>query len=231
MNPKFGVVVFPGSNCDHDAYYILKKILDQDTQFLWHKDKDLKNSDVIVLPGGFSYGDYLRTGAIASLSPIMQNVIEFGNKGGIIIGICNGFQILLESGLLPGVLIQNTSLKFICKDVFLSVTNKNTSFTSKITKDIIKVPIAHGDGNYFADAETINELKKNNQIVFKYSSATGEVTDEFNPNGTIENIAGIINKKGNILGMMPHPERSCDPLLGNTDGQEIFKSIISNFIK
>jgi len=231
MNPKFGVVVFPGSNCDHDAYYSLKKILDQDTQFLWHKDKDLKNSDVIVLPGGFSYGDYLRTGAIASLSPIMQNVIEFGNKGGIIIGICNGFQILLESGLLPGVLIQNTSLKFICKDVYLSVTNKNTLFTSKITKDIIKVPIAHGDGNYFADTETINELKENNQIVFKYSSATGEVTDEFNPNGTIENIAGIINKAGNILGMMPHPERSCDPLLGNTDGQEIFKSIISNFIK
>ncbi|HPN37223.1 MAG TPA: phosphoribosylformylglycinamidine synthase subunit PurQ [Melioribacteraceae bacterium] len=231
MSLKFGVVVFPGSNCDHDAYYSLKKILDQDTQFLWHKDKDLKNSDVVILPGGFSYGDYLRTGAIASLSPIMQNVIEFGNKGGIIIGICNGFQILLESGLLPGVLIQNNSLKFICNDVYLSVTNKNTLFTSGLSKNIIKIPIAHGDGNYFADKSTINELEKNNQIVFRYSSVTGEILDEFNPNGSINDIAGIINKNGNILGMMPHPERCCDPLLGNTDGQEIFKSIINNFIK
>jgi len=231
MNPKFGVVVFPGSNCDHDAYYSLKKILGQDTQFLWHKDKDLKNSDVIILPGGFSYGDYLRTGAIASLSPIMQNVIDFGNKGGLIIGICNGFQILLESGLLPGVLIQNTSLKFICKDVYLSVINNNTVFTSNISKKVIKVPIAHGDGNYFADEDTIKSLKANNQIVFKYSSQNGDISEEYNPNGSIENIAGIINNQGNILGMMPHPERCCDPLLGNTDGQYIFKSIINNFIK
>ncbi len=231
MSPKFGVVVFPGSNCDHDAYYSLKKVLGQDAQFLWHKDKDLKNSDVIILPGGFSYGDYLRTGAIASLSPIMQNVIEFGNSGGLIIGICNGFQILLESGLLPGVLIQNTSLKFICKDVHLSIVNNNTLFTSNISKSVIKVPVAHGDGNYFADEATINDLKANNQIVFKYSSPDGEISDRFNPNGSIENIAGIINKNGNILGMMPHPERCCDPLLGNTDGQEIFKSIVCNFIK
>lgn len=230
MNPKFGVVVFPGSNCDHDAYHSLKKILGYEAEFLWHKDKDLKNSDVIVLPGGFSYGDYLRTGAIASLSPIMQEVIEFGQKGGKIIGICNGFQILLEAGLLPGVLIQNKSLKFICKDVFLKVNNKNTLFTNSVTKDVIKVPIAHGDGNYFADENTITELVDNNQIVFQYSSANGEVSDEFNPNGSILNIAGIINKPGNILGMMPHPERCCDPLFNNIDGQEIFRSIVNEML-
>ncbi len=230
MKIKFGVVVFPGSNCDHDAYYALKKVLNQDVNFLWHKDKDLKNSDVIILPGGFSYGDYLRTGAIAALSPIMQNVIDFGLKGGIILGICNGFQILVESGLLPGVLLQNTSLKFICKDVFLKVENFDTIFTKNITKNVIKIPIAHGEGNYFADNDTLKKLEENNQIIFKYSSSDGIVSNEFNPNGSLLNIAGIINKNGNILGMMPHPERACDPLLGNTDGQEIFLSIINNFL-
>ncbi len=230
MNPKFGVVVFPGSNCDHDAYYSLKKVLGYDVEFLWHKDKNLKNSDVIVLPGGFSYGDYLRTGAIASLSPIMQEVIEFGQKGGIIIGICNGFQILLEAELLPGVLIQNKSLKFICKDIYLKVDNNNTIFSNSITKDVMKIPIAHGDGNYFADSETIADLEMNNQILFRYCSSKGEISNEFNPNGSINNIAGIINKKGNILGMMPHPERCCDPLFNNIDGQEIFRSIVSGIL-
>lgn len=230
MKIKFGVVVFPGSNCDHDAYYALKKVLNQEVNFLWHKDKDLKNSDVIILPGGFSYGDYLRTGAIAALSPIMQNVIDFGLKGGIIVGICNGFQILVESGLLPGVLLQNTSLKFICKDVYLKVENFNTIFTKNISKKVIKIPIAHGEGNYFADNDTLRQLEENNQIIFKYSSSDGTISDEFNPNGSLLNIAGITNKNGNILGMMPHPERACDPLLGNTDGQEIFISIINNFI-
>ncbi|MFH0735403.1 MAG: phosphoribosylformylglycinamidine synthase subunit PurQ [bacterium] len=230
MNPKFGVVVFPGSNCDHDAYYSLKKVLGYDVEFLWHKDKDLKNCDVIVLPGGFSYGDYLRTGAIASLSPIMQEVIEFGQRGGIIIGICNGFQILLESELLPGVLIQNKSLKFICKDIYLKVNNTTSIFTNSFTNNIIKVPIAHGDGNYFADSETITDLETNNQILFQYCSSEGIISAESNPNGSILNIAGIINKKGNILGMMPHPERCCDPLFNNIDGQEIFRSIVTSIL-
>jgi len=230
MKPKFGVVVFPGSNCDHDAYFAVKKIIGYDAEFLWHKDKNLKNSDVIVLPGGFSYGDYLRTGAIARFSPIMEEVYNFAQKGGTVIGICNGFQILLEIGLLPGVMIQNESLKFVCKDIYLSVENKNTSFTKKLTKDVIKIPVAHGDGNYFTDEETLKDLEKNNQVVFRYSSSSGEVKDEFNPNGSLNNIAGIINKKGNVLGMMPHPERACDPVLRKTDGVEIFYSIAEGFL-
>ena len=168
MKPKFGVVVFPGSNCDHDAYFAVKKIIGYNAEFLWHKDKNLKNSDVIVLPGGFSYGDYLRTGAIARFSPIMEEVYNFAEKGGTVIGICNGFQILLEIGLLPGVMIQNESLKFVCRDIYLSVENKNTLFTKKLTKDVIKIPVAHGDGNYFTDEETLKDLEKNNQVVFRY---------------------------------------------------------------
>ncbi len=226
MNPKFGVVVFPGSNCDHDAYYALKKVIGAEAEFLWHKDKDLKNCDAIVLPGGFSYGDYLRTGAIARFSPIMNSVIDFAENGGTVIGICNGFQVLLEAGLLPGVMIRNKSLQFVCKDVYLSVENNDTVFTKGINKNkILKVPVAHGEGNYFADDETLNELKKNGQIVFKYSSKDGKYGDEFNPNGSVDNIAGIINKKGNVLGMMPHPERAADPVLGNSDGRFILNSI------
>jgi len=227
MKAKFGIVVFPGSNCDHDAYYSVKKILGADAVFLWHKDKSLQNCDVVILPGGFSYGDYLRAGAIAKFSPIMEQVLNFADKGGYVIGICNGFQILTESRILPGVLLKNNSLKFICKYVFLKVENFNTPFTSALKqKPIIKIPIAHGEGNYYADEKTIKELEDNNQIVFKYSSPEGEVSDKYNPNGSLKNIAGIINKKGNVLGMMPHPERVCDPILGNTDGQFIFKSII-----
>ena len=230
-NPRFGVVVFPGSNCDHDAYYSLHKVLGYDVTFLWHKDIDLKDSDVIILPGGFSYGDYLRTGAIARFSPIMKSVSDFANKGGYVIGICNGFQILLEAGLLPGVLLKNNSLQFICKDVYLSVENYESSFTKGINnKAALKIPIAHGDGNYFADADIIKELEDNNQIVFRYSSADGKVSNEFNPNGSVNNIAGVINKNGNILGMMPHPERSCDPVLGKTDGSLIFKALVNNIL-
>ena len=225
---KFGVVVFPGSNCDHDAYYALKKVLNCDVTFLWHKDSYLQNSDVIVLPGGFSYGDYLRTGAIARFSPIMEKVVSFAENGGYVIGICNGFQILLEAGLLPGVMIQNESLKFICKDVYLSVENPNTAFSNSINKKVIKIPIAHGDGNYFADDNTLNELERNDQIVFKYCSPEGIVTNEFNANGSLMNIAGIINRKGNVLGMMPHPERACDPILRKTDGKMIFNSIVKS---
>jgi len=231
MSLKFGVVVFPGSNCDHDAYYSLKKILDYDVEFLWHKETDLKQSSVILLPGGFSYGDYLRTGAIARFSPIMNSVISFAIKGGIVIGICNGFQILLEAGLLPGVMIKNNSLKFACKDVYLKTENRDTIFSSEIKEELpaIKIPIAHGEGNYFADADLLNELKANKQILFRYSDEEGNVNDENNPNGSQLNIAGIVNKNGNVMGMMPHPERACDPTLGRTDGQLIFKSI-ANYI-
>ncbi len=230
MNPKFGVVVFPGSNCDYDAYYAVKKIFGLEVNFLWHKDDDLQKSDVIILPGGFSYGDYLRTGSIARFSPIMKLVIDFATGGGIVIGICNGFQILLEAGLLPGVMLKNKSLQFVCKDVYLSVANSNSIFTKDIpVGKVLKIPIAHGEGNYFADEKTIKELSENKQIVFQYSSSVGEINKNENPNGSVLNIAGIVNKKGNVLGMMPHPERCCDPLLGKTDGAFIFNSIINNF--
>lgn len=231
MKPKFGVVVFPGSNCDHDAYYVLKKIFNYDVNFLWHKESDLQESEVIILPGGFSYGDYLRSGSIARFSPIMNSVIEFANKGGTVLGICNGFQILLEAGLLPGVLLMNNSLQFVCKDVYLMTENIDTVFTNSISEnDVLKIPIAHGEGNYFANEHTIEKLESNKQILFRYSSKDGNVDMEYNPNGSILNIAGIANEKGNILGMMPHPERCCDPLLGKTDGTKIFNSIINSFI-
>jgi len=229
IKPKFGVVVFPGSNCDHDAFYALHKVLDYNVNFLWHKENDLKKSDIIILPGGFSYGDYLRTGAIARFSPIMNAVIEFANNGGYLIGICNGFQILLEAGLLPGVLLKNISLKFVCKDVYLSVENHECNFTKGIeTEKLFRIPIAHGEGNYFVSDEKLKELEDNAQIVFKYSSPDGSLSEEFNPNGSVANIAGIINKNGNILGMMPHPERSCDPVLSRTDGSLIFKALVNN---
>src|SRR3989339_1817647 len=229
MGVKFGVVVFPGSNCDHDAYYSLKKVLGYDVSFLWHKNTTLQNCDVIILPGGFSYGDYLRTGSIARFSPIMNSVIEFANSGGYLIGICNGFQILLEAGLLPGAMLKNKSLQFVCKDVYLSVANSETIFTKDIhTGKTIKVPIAHGDGNYFADKDTLNSLEENNQIVFQYSSKDGESLEAFNTNGSVMNIAGIINKRGNVLGMMPHPERCSSKILGKTDGSLIFNSLAKN---
>ncbi len=227
--PRFGVVVFPGSNCDHDAYYALKKVQGYEVNFLWHKETDLQNSDVIVLPGGFSYGDYLRTGAIARFSPIMNSVIDFAHKGGHVIGICNGFQILLEAELLPGVMLKNKSLQFVCKDVYLTIENSNSVFTKGINQNkALKVPVAHGDGNYFADEDTLKSLIDNEQIVFKYSSAEGKIDDQANPNGSINGIAGIMNKNGNVLGMMPHPERACDPLLGKTDGSLIFNAIVNN---
>lgn len=228
-SPKLGVVVFPGSNCDHDTYYVLKKILDLDVIFLWHKQASLENCDVIILPGGFSYGDYLRTGAIARFSPIMNEVIQFANKGGYVLGICNGFQILLEAGLLPGVMIRNESLNFVCRDIYLKIENKETVFTKGINgKSALKIPIAHGEGNYFADENTLKELEDNNQIVFKYCENDGSITNSANPNGSVRNIAGIINKSGNVLGMMPHPERSSDSVLGKTDGSLIFKSLVNN---
>ncbi len=229
MKNKFGVVVFPGSNCDHDAYYALKKIMNAEVNFLWHKDHDIQNSDVIILPGGFAYGDYLRCGAIARFSPIMNSVIDFANRGGIVIGICNGFQVLLEAGLLPGVMIKNKSLQFACKDVYLSIENKNTIFTNKINNGKpLKIPVAHGEGNYFADEDTLKSLVENKQIIFKYTSRDGSYSEESNPNGSTGNIAGIMNKQGNVLGMMPHPERACDPVLGKTDGRMFFESILNS---
>jgi phosphoribosylformylglycinamidine synthase len=229
--PKFGIVVFPGSNCDHDTYYVLKKILDLDVNFLWHKQSTLEDCDVIILPGGFSYGDYLRTGAIARFSPIMNEVIKFANNGGYVFGICNGFQILLEAGLLPGVMIRNESLNFVCKDIYLKIENKETKFTKGINgKNSLKIPIAHGEGNYFADEEVLKNLEDNNQIVFKYCSIGGSIINEANPNGSIMNIAGIMNKQGNVMGMMPHPERSSDSVLGKTDGILIFKALVYNIL-
>jgi phosphoribosylformylglycinamidine synthase subunit PurQ / glutaminase len=227
--PKFGVVVFPGSNCDHDAYYVLSKVLEYDVKFLWHKDDELNGFDVIILPGGFSYGDYLRSGAIARFSPIMSNVIEFAENGGYVIGICNGFQVLLEAGLLPGVMLRNESLQFVCKDVYLKIENSDTSFTKGINPEkYLKIPIAHGDGNYFTNEQTLKSLEENSQVVFRYSSNNGIVDKKNNPNGSVSNIAGIINKRGNVLGMMPHPERCSDPVLRKTDGSLIFKALVNN---
>lgn len=223
----FGIVVFPGSNCDHDAHFAAGSIMKQHARFIWHKETHLGEVDVVIIPGGFSYGDYLRCGAIARFSPIMKDVIRFANEGGVVVGICNGFQILTETGLLPGALLRNTSLLFSCKDVYLRVENTRTHFTSECSPgQVLRVPIAHGDGNYFADDETLDRLEQNGQIVFRYCSPEGEITPAANPNGSSRNIAGIVNEAGNVLGMMPHPERACDPLLGNTDGQKVFQSMV-----
>ena len=227
---KFGVVIFPGSNCDKDIILAIQNTIGQQVVELWHKDQDLQNCDVIFLPGGFSYGDYLRSGAIAKFSPIMKEVINFAENGGYLIGICNGFQILTESGLLPGALLHNTNNKFICKNVYLKVNNHNSLITNQYNGQAIKIPIAHGEGRFFADDITLEELKKNNQIIFKYCDKNGNVSDESNPNGSLANIAGICNKNKNVFGMMPHPERAADPLLSNVDGVNLFKSIL-NYIK
>ncbi|RLE05764.1 MAG: phosphoribosylformylglycinamidine synthase I [Candidatus Aminicenantes bacterium] len=225
---KFGVVIFPGSNCDYDTYWVLKEALAQDTRFLWHKDHHLPPIDCLILPGGFSYGDYLRSGAIARFSPLMQEVREFAERGGLILGICNGFQILLELGLLPGVMLRNKNLKFLCQFVHLRINNNQTPFSHKGKKgQVLRIPIAHYEGNYYAPPETLAEIKRNNQIVFQYSTPEGELSPEANINGALENIAGLVNKQGNVLGMMPHPERAAESILGSEDGRLIFESIIS----
>jgi phosphoribosylformylglycinamidine synthase subunit PurQ / glutaminase len=222
MNAKIGVVVFPGSNCDHDAYYVFKEIIKADTKFLWHKDGSIGDRNIIILPGGFSYGDYLRCGAISRFSPIMQDVVRFANKGGIVIGICNGFQILCESGLLPGTLLRNANLKFVCKTVSLKVENNKSIFTSNYgIKEDINIPIAHGEGNYFCDEDTLTDLISNNRILFRYND---------NPNGSIYDIAGIQNEKRNVLGMMPHPERVSDSELGNTDGLKLLSGVAESVL-
>ena len=225
---KFGVVVFPGSNCDKDMIYVLETIMKQEVVSLWHKDTDLQSCDAIVLPGGFSYGDYLRSGAIARFSPIMEKVIEFATNGGYVLGICNGFQILCESGLLPGALLHNTTHKFSCKNVYLSAQTNQTALTAKLDKNTpLCIPIAHGEGRYFADQATLQSLNENDQILFRYCDKEGKQTLASNPNGAQENIAGICNAQCNVFGMMPHPERAADDELGNTDGRILFESLLS----
>jgi phosphoribosylformylglycinamidine synthase subunit PurQ / glutaminase len=224
---KFGVVIFPGSNCDHDMIYVLEKIMGQKVVQLWHKDKNIQKVDAVVLPGGFSFGDYLRSGALARFSPIMEKVIDFAEKGGFVFGVCNGFQILCEARLLPGALLHNTNRKFISKNIFIKTENNNTALTSLVDKKRpLKIPIAHGEGRYYADDETLRVMRLNGQIIFRYCDEAGCVTNDANPNGSIENIAGICNVNKNVFGMMPHPERASDEVLGNTDGKVIFESII-----
>ena len=224
---KCGVVTFPGSNCNHDMIYALGKTLGQDVVELWHKDQDTENCELIVLPGGFSYGDYLRSGAIARFSPIMKEVVKHANKGGLLLGICNGFQILCEAGLLPGALLHNNNQKFICKNTFLKACSNSAGITEKVNKDrAYKIPIAHGEGRYYAKKKVVEDLFENDQVLFQYCDLNGQVTENDNPNGSMQNIAGVSNKNKNIMGMMPHPERAVEPLLGNTDGVALFESLL-----
>ncbi len=227
---KFGIVVFPGSNCDHDAHYVAGELMGQDARFVWHKESSLGDVDVVILPGGFSYGDYLRCGAIARFSPIMKDVVSFAKNGGLVLGICNGFQVLTEAGLLPGALLRNTSLRFACKYVHLRVENNHTRFTTACKAgEVLEIPIAHGDGNYYAEEAVLRKLLDNDQVVFRYATPDGAVTEGANPNGSVHNIAGIISAEGNVMGMMPHPERAADRALKHTDGQRVFQSIIQSF--
>ncbi|HEX4682870.1 MAG TPA: phosphoribosylformylglycinamidine synthase subunit PurQ [Gemmatimonadaceae bacterium] len=225
---KFGVVTFPGSNCDYDAYHAVVEQLGEEAVYLWHKERDLKQCDVIVLPGGFSYGDYLRAGAIARFSPVMQDVIAFAGRGGPVIAICNGFQIACEAGMLPGALLRNASLKFVCELVQLRVESVDTMFTNRFERGrVIRIPIAHGDGRYTADDETLNRLEGEGRVVFRYAGGPGDADEWWSPNGSMRAIAGIVNEAGNVLGMMPHPERAVDELLGSADGLSIFESMLA----
>jgi len=229
---KFGVVVFPGSNCDHDAYHALGQVLHQPVEFLWHQSEQLTGFDAIVLPGGFSYGDYLRTGAIARFSPVMRAVEKFARDGGLVLGICNGFQILCEAGLLPGALMRNAGLRFVCRQVHIRVETMDTPFTSaaKIGQ-VLQIPIAHGDGNYICDKQTLAELERNGQIVFRYTTPDGREDAAANPNGSLANIAGICNRERNVIGLMPHPERAVEATLGSADGLVIFRSLIQTLMR
>ena len=228
---KFGVVIFPGSNCEHDCYYVIESVIRQPVEFIWHQDTSLRGFDAVVLPGGFAYGDYLRTGALAKFSPVMKAVADFAAKGGLVFGICNGFQILAEAGLLPGALLRNVGLKYLCKFVYLRTESDATPYTNLMTKgQLLRIPIGHGDGNFFADPETLKRIEGNGQVVFRYATAGGEVTPEANPNGSQNNIAGIVNEQGNVLGMMPHPDRSSEDVLGSADGKWIFASMVNALV-
>ncbi len=228
---KIGVVVFPGSNCDHDAFYVIQQVLGKPVEFIWHEKEELRGFDAIVLPGGFAYGDYLRTGAIAKFSPVMKAVRRFAEEGGPVLGLCNGFQILCESGLLPGALMRNRGLEFVCKHVYLRTENVSTPFTQALDRGrVLKVPIAHMEGNFFADEKTLDALEADGQVVFRYSTQDGAITDAANPNGAARNIAGICNRSGNVLGMMPHPERASELALGSEDGRALFESLVSSLV-
>ena len=229
---KFGVVVFPGSNCDHDAYHAAKHVLGHDAAFLWHKDRGLQGADVIVLPGGFAHGDYLRTGAIARFSPIMPAIQDFARGGGPVLGICNGFQVLLESGLLPGAMLRNRDLKFHCEHVVVRVEQTDTPFTSAARKgQRLRLPIAHGEGNYYAEPDVVRELEAARRVIFRYTDERGEATEAANPNGAANNIAGICNEARNVVGLMPHPERACEPALGSADGLILFESVVTSLTR
>src|SRR6478609_6909622 len=225
---KFGVIIFPGSNCDHDAYWAIQHVAKQPVTFLWHESHELENCDAVIVPGGFSYGDYLRTGAIARFAPIMESVRKFASGGGLVLGICNGFQILCESGLLPGALMRNIGLKYVCKPVHVRVETTDTPFTNTCHEgDVLQIPVGHMDGNYFCDAATLEMLEKERRVVFRYSSPRGEITAAANPNGSLANIAGICSEGRNVLGMMPHPERASEKLLGGVDGLHVFRSMVT----
>ncbi len=230
---KFGVVVFPGSNCDHDAFHVLSSVLGQPTEWVWHQSTQVNHLDAIVLPGGFSYGDYLRTGALASHSPVLGAVKKFAERGGLVLGICNGFQILLEAGLLPGAMLRNRRLKFLCRFVHLRVETTDTPFTTACQAgQVLKMPIAHMDGNYFAGKATLRELERNHQIIFRYATPAGEIVDdaEANPHGALANIAGLCNRERIVLGLMPHPDRASEALMGSTDGLAIFQSLVQSLV-
>jgi phosphoribosylformylglycinamidine synthase subunit PurQ / glutaminase len=225
---KFAVIVFPGSNCDHDAYHAAKHVLGQNAEFIWHKETSLNGADVVILPGGFSHGDYLRTGAIARFSPVMSTVADFARRGGPVLGICNGFQILLEAGLLPGAMLRNRDLKFHCEHVRVRVEQTDTPFTLRATRgQVLSLPIAHGEGNYYADPEVVRTLEATGRVVFRYCDASGETTDAANPNGSLNSIAGICNEGRNVVGLMPHPERACESVLGSADGLVLFESVLA----
>jgi len=226
---KFAIVVLPGSNCDHDALHVTKDVLGEEAELLWHKETDLHGADCVIVPGGFAYGDYLRAGALAKFAPVMEPIRRHAANGGLVLGICNGFQVLTEAGLLPGALMRNEHLRFVSRDICLRTDQTTTPFTSELASgQVLRVPIAHGEGNYFADDDVLDDLERNGQIVFRYCDAEGRVTRESNPNGSARNIAGICNRDRNVLGLMPHPERCSEPLLGNTDGLAIFKSIVAS---
>jgi phosphoribosylformylglycinamidine synthase I len=226
---KFGIIIFPGTWSERDCYYALSDILKQKVDYIWHKETNLSKYDCIILPGGFSYGDYLRPGAIARFSPVMASLEHFAARGKLVIGICNGFQVLCESGLLPGILLRNDHLEYRCQWTYIKTENTSTVFTSQCQNgQVLKIPVSHYEGRYYADDATLAELEKDKRVIFRYSTPTGEITESANPNGSSHNIAGIMNKKGNVLGMMPHPERACEPLLHSTDGNTIWESIIAN---
>ena len=229
MAVSFGVIVFPGSNCDHDAYHAAKHVAGQDATFLWHEDESVGDVDVVIVPGGFSYGDYLRSGAVAQFSPIMKDVVRFAEDGGLVLGICNGFQILCEAGLLPGTLMRNESLRFTCKDATLRVESADSPFTNAMQPgQVVTFPVAHGEGRYYADDDVLDALEANGQILFRYADAQGQLASEANPNGSLRSIAGIANEAGNVCGLMPHPERCVEALLGNDDGRLVFASLVQH---